>query len=62
MSSSTHLSATRTAACHVAVYQTNRPLTEYPGLQREDILACIAYGSEMARQRFVDWEERSRVV
>jgi uncharacterized protein (DUF433 family) len=37
-------------------------LAEYPGLQREDILACIAYGSEMARQRFVDWEELSRVV
>jgi uncharacterized protein (DUF433 family) len=29
-------------------------LSEYPGLQREDILAGIAYGSEMARQRFVD--------
>ena len=24
-------------------------LTEYPGLQREDILACIAYGSELSR-------------
>jgi len=23
-------------------------LAEYPGLQREDILACIAYGSEMS--------------
>jgi len=37
-------------------------LTEYPGLQKEDILACIAYGSEMARQRFVDWEELAHVV
>ncbi|MEY2879171.1 MAG: hypothetical protein RLZZ15_1551 [Verrucomicrobiota bacterium] len=26
----------------------------YPGLAREDIQACIAYGSEMARERFVD--------
>jgi len=31
-------------------------LDEYPDLQKEDILACIAYGSEMPRQRFVDWE------
>ena len=29
-------------------------LEEYPQLSREDILACIAYGSEMARERFVD--------
>ena len=25
----------------------------YPGLEVEDIQACIAYGSEMARERFV---------
>jgi uncharacterized protein (DUF433 family) len=37
-------------------------LTEYPGLQKEDILACIAYGAEMSRRRFVDWEEPSHVV
>ena len=37
-------------------------LAEYPDLQREDILACIAYGSEMSRQRFVDWEELSHAV
>ena len=37
-------------------------LAEYPGLQREDILACIAYGSEMSRQRFVDWEELAHAV
>lgn len=24
-------------------------LEEYPGIEREDILACIAYGAEMAR-------------
>jgi len=37
-------------------------LEEYPDLQKEDILACIAYGSEMSRQRFVDWEELSHAV
>ncbi|MHB1307808.1 MAG: DUF433 domain-containing protein [Limisphaerales bacterium] len=26
----------------------------YPGLQPEDIQACIAYGSEMARERYVE--------
>jgi uncharacterized protein (DUF433 family) len=25
----------------------------YPGVVREDVQACIAYGSEMARERFV---------
>jgi uncharacterized protein (DUF433 family) len=29
-------------------------LTEYPQLQRQDILAAIAYGAEMSRERFVD--------
>ena len=29
-------------------------IENYPDLQREDILACIAYGSEMARERFVE--------
>jgi uncharacterized protein (DUF433 family) len=28
-------------------------LQEYPGLQREDVLAAIAYGAEMSRERFV---------
>jgi uncharacterized protein (DUF433 family) len=37
-------------------------LDMYPDLQREDILACIAYGAEMSRQRFVDWEEPTHVV
>lgn len=31
-------------------------LAEYPGLQQEDILACIAYGAEMSKQRYVDVE------
>jgi len=29
-------------------------LADYPGLEREDVLACIAYGSEMTRERYVD--------
>ena len=37
-------------------------LAEYPDLQREDILACIAYGAEMSRQRFVDVEELLHAV
>lgn len=29
-------------------------LEQYPGLVREDVLACIAYGAEMSRERYVD--------
>ena len=29
-------------------------LKQYPGLEEDDINACIAYGAEMARERFVD--------
>ena len=29
-------------------------LQEYPGLEDADILACIAYGAEMARERYVE--------
>jgi uncharacterized protein (DUF433 family) len=29
-------------------------LEQYPQLERADILACIAYGSEMSRERYVD--------
>jgi uncharacterized protein (DUF433 family) len=29
-------------------------LEDYPQLRREDILAAIAYGAEMSRERFVD--------
>lgn len=29
-------------------------LTSYPGLEQDDIRACIAYGAEMARERFID--------
>ena len=29
-------------------------LEDYPQLTREDVLACIAYGAEMARERYVE--------
>ena len=29
-------------------------LEDYPQLQREDIHACLAYGAEMARERYVE--------
>jgi uncharacterized protein (DUF433 family) len=29
-------------------------LQDYPHLEREDVLAAIAYGAEMSRERFVE--------
>ncbi len=29
-------------------------LQEYPQITADDVLACIAYGAEMARERYVD--------
>ena len=29
-------------------------LGEYPGLEAEDIRACIAWGAEMPRERFIE--------
>ncbi len=29
-------------------------LTEYPGLEADDVLACIAYGAKLAGGHFVD--------
>jgi uncharacterized protein (DUF433 family) len=29
-------------------------LDNYPGLHQADILACIAYGAEMSRERYVE--------
>lgn len=29
-------------------------LREYPQLEEADVRACIAYGAEMARERYVD--------
>ncbi len=31
-------------------------LDDYPQLVKEDIYACIAYGSEMSRERYIDLE------
>ncbi len=28
-------------------------LAEYPGLEKEDLQACIAYGADMSRERYV---------
>ena len=33
---------------------TEEILADYPNLVREDVLAAIAYGAEMSRERFVD--------
>ena len=33
---------------------TEEILSEYPQLKEEDLRAAIAYGAEMARERFVD--------
>ena len=29
-------------------------LANYPGITEDDIRACIAYGAEMARERYID--------
>jgi uncharacterized protein (DUF433 family) len=29
-------------------------LADYPGIEEADIRACMAYGAEMSRERFVD--------
>ena len=29
-------------------------LNDYPGLNEADVYACIAYGAEMARERYVE--------
>lgn len=33
---------------------TREILRQYPGLDEADILACIAYGAEMARERYFE--------
>jgi uncharacterized protein (DUF433 family) len=32
----------------------NEVLEDYPDLNRDDVLACIAYGAEMSRERYVE--------
>jgi len=27
---------------------------QYPGLEEADVLACIAYGAEMSRERYIE--------
>jgi uncharacterized protein (DUF433 family) len=34
--------------------KTEEILADYPGLEEADIRACIAYGAEMSRERYVD--------
>jgi uncharacterized protein (DUF433 family) len=29
-------------------------LDNYPGIEEKDILACIAYGAEMSRERYIE--------
>jgi len=29
-------------------------MDNYPGIEQADILACIAYGAEMSRERYMD--------
>jgi len=31
-------------------------MANYPGIQEADVRACIAYGAEMSRERYVDIE------
>ena len=34
-------------------------LESYPQLQRDDILACIAYGAAMSRENYVDLDDKA---
>jgi uncharacterized protein (DUF433 family) len=34
-------------------------LAEYPGLELDDIRACLAFATELARTRFIDLERAS---
>lgn len=33
---------------------THEILEQYPGLEEADVRACIAYGAEMSRERYVE--------
>ncbi len=35
-------------------YTIQQVIAEYPGLEEADVLACIAYGAEMSRERYVE--------
>ena len=34
-------------------------LENYPQLEREDILACIAYGAAMSHENYVDFDDKA---
>lgn len=33
---------------------------QHPGLEKDDILACVAYGAEMSRERVIDLPTETR--
>ena len=33
---------------------TSEVLSQYPGLEEADVYACIAYGAEMSRERYIE--------
>ena len=35
-------------------WSVQQVLDNYPGLVEADVLACIAYGAEMARERYLE--------
>ena len=39
---------------------TQEIIDEYPGLEEADIRACIAYGAEMSRERFIEMPVEAR--
>ncbi len=39
---------------------TEELIEEYPGLEAVDIQACIAYGAEMARDRYIELPKEPR--
>jgi len=42
----------------LAAGTTNEEVLEnYPGIEREDIYACIAYGAEVSQMHFIELEK-----
>jgi uncharacterized protein (DUF433 family) len=40
--------------CLASGWTSQQVLDNYPGLEEADIRACIAYGAEMARERYLE--------
>jgi uncharacterized protein (DUF433 family) len=40
--------------CLASGWTSQQILENYPGLEEADIRACIAYGAEMARERYLE--------